>query len=148
MQRQILDDVLNVHDLFERYQCVFGANHSTETTLVRVINKHRSNMGVRKISILVLLDLRAAFDTVDHSVLLDRLHHLIGLSAPVFNCSKSDLTNRAFDVSMDECSSRRRIVLITIITKLSCRCADEEQTESTHYTNFIGSAVASCLLHN
>lgn len=55
--------------------------------------------GHEKLSILVLLDLSAAFDTIYHSILLDRLHNMIGHSGTVFNWFKSFLTNINFIVS-------------------------------------------------
>lgn len=50
---------------------VFGANHSTETELVKIVNDFRSNMDTRITSVLVVLHLSAAFDTIDHLILLD-----------------------------------------------------------------------------
>ncbi|MDG2555395.1 reverse transcriptase domain-containing protein, partial [Vibrio parahaemolyticus] len=54
----------------------------------------------------VLLDLSAAFDTVDHTILLDRLHHVVGISGTVFNWFKTYLNGRKFYVSTGERSSR------------------------------------------
>ena len=44
-------------------------NHSTETALVMVVSDLTCNMDSQKLSVLVLLDLSAAFDTVDHHII-------------------------------------------------------------------------------
>jgi len=80
-------------------------NYSTETALLKIISDLRCNLDSHKILVLVLLDLSAAFDTVDHHILLNRLQHMVGLSGTVFNLFKSYLTDRRFLVSMDTCSS-------------------------------------------
>jgi len=81
-------------------------NHSTETALLKILNDFRCNADSQKLTVLVLLDLAAAFDTVDHHILLNRLRNLVGLSGTVFNWFHSYLTDRCFSVSMDTCSSR------------------------------------------
>ncbi len=55
-------------------------HHSTETALIKIINDIRFNSDSGKISVLVLLDLSAVFDTVDHNILLERLENWVGLS--------------------------------------------------------------------
>lgn len=50
---------------------------------------------------LVFLDLRAVFDTVDHSTLLDRLKHWVGLSDTALKWFSSNLSNRKFYVSIN-----------------------------------------------
>ena len=48
-------------------------NDSTESALLKVKNDILLNMDAQKVILMVLLDLSAAFDTVRHDILLDRL---------------------------------------------------------------------------
>ena len=74
-----LNDFITSHDIHEKFQSGFRAKHSTETALVKVLNDLRCNLDSTNISVLVLLDLSAAFDAIDHGILLKRLHCLVGL---------------------------------------------------------------------
>ena len=101
-----LNDFIMSKGIHEKFQSGFRATHSTETALVKVVNDLRCNLDMRKLSVLVLLDLSAAFDTVDHGILLNRLYSTIGISGTVFNWFKSYLSDRKFFVNYSECSSR------------------------------------------
>ena len=62
---------LESNDLCEVFQSEYRKNHSTETTLIRVYSDIATAIDKRRSVILVLLDLSAAFHTVDHSRLLE-----------------------------------------------------------------------------
>ena len=68
--------------------------HSTETALVKVQSDILKNMENQKVTLLVLIDLSAAFDTVDHGIALDVLHTRFGLSDTVLEWHKSYLSGR------------------------------------------------------
>ncbi len=86
----------------DNFQSGFRAQHSTETALIKIINYIRLNFDTGKISVLVLLDLRAAFDTVDHNILLQRLENWVGLSGMVHKWFRSYLEVRGYYVSLGE----------------------------------------------
>ena len=83
----------NDNNLSEAFQSACKEGHSTETALVRERNDIlRSTDEQRKVTILVLRDLSAGFDIVDHSILLDRLRHCFGVSDSTLEWFKSYLS--------------------------------------------------------
>jgi len=72
---QLLLYKLTSADLFPTLQSGFRAGHSTETAVLRVLSDiiRAVDRGDVAVAALVLLDQSAAFDTVDHHILLQRL---------------------------------------------------------------------------
>ena len=64
-----LVDHLKENDLYEIFQSAYRQLHSTETALLRVQNDILQAVDSEGGAILVLLDLSAAFDTIDHQLL-------------------------------------------------------------------------------
>ena len=69
--------------------------HSTETTLLGIHNDLILAMDRGEVTSLILLDLSAAFDTVDHSIFLHRLQHWFGLHGTSLDWFSSYLTSRS-----------------------------------------------------
>ncbi len=101
-----LNNYLNSNGYLDNFQSGFRAHHSTETALIKIINDIRLHSDSGKISVLVLLDLSAAFDTVDHNILLERLENLVGLSGMVLKWFRSFLEGRGYYVSIGEHKSK------------------------------------------
>ncbi|CAB4020270.1 RNA-directed DNA polymerase from transposon X-element, partial [Paramuricea clavata] len=83
------------HELFPLLQSAYRKGHSTETALLRVQNDILMNMDRQQVTLLVLLDLSAAFDTVDHGILLHRMETSFGITGTVLEWFRSYLTNRS-----------------------------------------------------
>jgi len=64
---------LNSNGLLPRFQSAYRAHHSTETAVLKVLMDILLAVDAGDLSALVLLDLSAAFDTVDHGILLHQL---------------------------------------------------------------------------
>ena len=75
---------LLANNLSETSLSAYRAHHSTETALLDVTNCLLANADEGRMSIFTLLDLSAAFDTLNHSVSLARLHDMFGLSGKAF----------------------------------------------------------------
>ena len=95
-----LSQHMEAHDLYEPSQSAYRKGHSVETAFVRIQNDLLHAADRHCVSCLVLLDLSAAFDTVDHSILLRRLSSQIGLRGVALDWFASYLTARTQSVKV------------------------------------------------
>ena len=89
-----LPDYLNSSRLMPDLQSAYRANHSTETAILKVLGDILRAVDNGDLALMTLLDLSAAFDTVDHDTLLRRLHMSFGLGGCVHSWFTSYLNRR------------------------------------------------------
>ena len=89
----------------EPMQSAYRYNHSTETALLRVQNDILRSMDNQKVTMLLLLDLSAAFDTVSHSILNRRLKDRIGVSGKALEWFIAYLSDRKQSVCINNSHS-------------------------------------------
>ena len=89
-----LDAHLTTNDLHDPYQSAYRPRHGTETTLLKVKSDMLAAMDDQKATCLVLLDLSSAFDTIDHSIMIQRLSEIFNVSGAALDWTSSYLQGR------------------------------------------------------
>ena len=87
-------------NLYVPVQSAYRPDHSTETALLKVVNDLLISIDNGDAAVLALLDQSAAFDTIDHSILLNRLNTCFGISGSVLSWFTSYLSHRLQSVSI------------------------------------------------
>ena len=95
---------LNKHKVLYEYQFGFRQGHSTSHALIEIIDSIKSAIDNNKYVCGIFLDLSKAFDTVNHEILLKKLHHY-GIRGQTNQLFKSYLTNRKQLVEIDKIRS-------------------------------------------
>ena len=118
--------------IFPVLQSSYRQFHSTETALIKVMNDILLKMNSQHVTLLILLDLSAAFETVDHQKLLERLSDEVGIRGTAMNCFRSSLSDRSQRVYvhvymfMYMCPSCIRswqiIVLMLVVSRIIRSC--------------------------
>ena len=79
---------------FSQFQSAYRQGHCTETALIDVLDNVYTAADVEQVTVLIGLDLSAAFDTVCHQTLLQRLETEFGVSETALSFIESYLTDR------------------------------------------------------
>ena len=105
---------LNLHSLYAEFQSGYRTHHSCETATLAIYNDLLCLSDTKSKVILLLLDLSAAFDTVCHKLLLNKLYCQFGLTGIVLSWFKSYLGERSFTVNVEKSKSGRCILTIGV----------------------------------
>ena len=99
------------NNLFPKFQSGFRRFHSTESAVLRVLSDIYSAIDRGDVALLALLDVSgAAFDTVDHSILLERLSTSFGLGGQAYSWFDSNISGRSQSVRLGGTSSPKTSV--------------------------------------
>ena len=97
-------DFLNKHNILYKYQFGFRKCHSTSLALIDMVDNIYTNIDNKNVIVGIYLDLQKAFDTVDHEILLYKLH-MYGIRGTVLHWFRDYLTNRQQFVTIADTQS-------------------------------------------
>ena len=97
-------EFLDKNNILYKYQSGFRKHHSTDTCLSYLTDKVKIGFEEGLLTAMVLIDLQKAFDTIDHSILLEKMSCL-GFAGKTIAWFTSYLTNRSFIVNVGKESS-------------------------------------------
>ena len=120
VERQVslqLTEFLERNNLLPKFQSGFRKRHSTETALLKVMSDILLAADQGHVTLLGLLDMSAAFDTVDHDILLFRLKSSFGVDGTVLSWLESFLRDRTQRVAFNGQSS----ALVKVTSGVSAR---------------------------
>ena len=94
----MISERLNEHlinnSMFDPLQSAYRDKHSTETALIKVQNDILLALAAGSSAIFLMLDLSAAFDTIDHDILLSQLCNVYGITGNALDWFRSYITGR------------------------------------------------------
>ena len=90
---------------FNNHQSAYRPRHSTETSLLSTLDTIYRAFDIGSSTLLVSVDLSAAFDTIDHVTLINRLRTSFGITGSVLSWLQSYLSNRTQSVCIGHHSS-------------------------------------------
>ena len=105
---------MNENQLHTPVQSAYRPKHSTETALLKVLNDILICIDKGNGVILVLLELSAAFDTIDHKILIDRLCDRIGVTGKALAWLKSYLIDRLQMIHINGRSSKPVLLIFGV----------------------------------
>ena len=97
-------DFIDANNILCKYKFSFRKNHFTNHAVITLVNKISTALDSGISVVGCYIDLKKAFDTVDHKILMKKFE-LYGIRGPILNCFKSYLNNRKQFVYINEVKS-------------------------------------------
>ena len=88
------------HGMMEAHQSAYNSSHSTKTALLKVKTDIIQALDNQEVACLILLNLSAAFDTIDHDILLNRLKSRFAVTGVVLKWLMSYLKDKSQSVEI------------------------------------------------
>ena len=102
-----ISQFIESHGLFNSKQGGFRKGRSTISTVATLTDDLLTGFNNKKYSIATFIDLKKAFDTINHDILIKKLPHF-GMNIDIINWLSNYLTNRAQKCTVNGLSSRER----------------------------------------
>ena len=101
---------IDKNDIVYDLQYGFRNKHSTQHAILDIVNTIHSNMDNRKYSCGIFIDLKKAFDTVNHEIPLTKLEHY-GIRGVINSWFRSYLSDRRQSIEIDKCISETETIV-------------------------------------
>ena len=101
-----LNEHLVQNNILDKFQSAYRTGFSTETALIKISDDILQALDNKSFTALLMIDMSSAFDTIDHNILLSRLHNSFGVANSVLSWFKSYLHNRSQCVIVNNIASK------------------------------------------
>ena len=98
-------DFIDKYNILSPEQFGFTTNSSTELAITTIYDKFLDNLDKNQYTCAIFLDIKKAFDSLDHKILLKKLHHY-GFRGKIWNLLKSYMENRKICTKVEQKASK------------------------------------------
>ena len=108
------NDHCDRYNLIPSFQSAYRPKHSCETSMVKLVNDLLWSMERKEATAVAVIDLSAAFDTVDHNILINLLHETFGIGDKALRWFQSYLENRYCKVKIGKDYSEKKLLNFSV----------------------------------
>ena len=96
--------------MLSKFQSGFHPKHSTVTALIQMCDKWLENMDNGKLKGVIFLDIKKAFNSINHGILLNKMKIRFGISSIELKWFESYLSNREQRCCINEQLSSKKTI--------------------------------------